>query len=282
MSNIIVMESIRKEFKGQAALRNLTFQVTEGEIFGFLGPSGAGKTTTIKILTAQMLQSGGQVKVLDKNPMENRKKLTENIGVLSDTNGVYERLSVYDNLKFFANIYGIDKKEVWDVMERMGIAEHSKKEAKKLSKGMKQRLMLARCVLHKPRLLFLDEPSSSLDPATTLEVHDLLRKLNSEGTTIFLTTHNMEEADKLCNRVAFLNTGEIVEMGEPESLKLKYANDSFKILLVNEKEPLYVKNNTEGGKKIYELMEAGRVKSIHSEEPNLEKIFLDLTGRNLL
>lgn len=136
-------------------------------------------------------------------------------------------------------------------------------------------------VLHRPKLLFLDEPTSSLDPGTVLEIHKFLRKINHEGTTIFLTTHNMEEADRLCNRVAFLNNGEIVEIGKPEELKLKYASDEIKIKLKDEDKLITVKNNKEGAENIQSWMKNGRVLSIHSSEPSLEEIFLHLTGREL-
>jgi len=161
------------------------------------------------------------------------------------------------------------------------MSEDIKKEAKKLSKGMKQRLMIARAVLHKPKLLFLDEPTSSLDPGTMLEIHRLLRKLNEEGTTIFLTTHNMEEADKLCHRVAFLNAGEIVDIGNPAALKLKYTDDDIKVVLKDKNKEIMLKNNLEGASKIKAWMEEGQLLAIHSMEPSLEKIFLSLTGREL-
>lgn len=141
--------------------------------------------------------------------------------------------------------------------------------------------MLAQAVLHKPKLLFLDEPTSSLDPGTTLEIHRFLRKINEDGTTIFLTTHNMEEADKLCDRVAFLHEGEIVEIGKPEELKLKYSGDGIQVKLKGEDELVTVKNNEEGAEKIKAWMKNGQVLSIHSMEPNLEEIFLHLTGREL-
>jgi ABC-2 type transport system ATP-binding protein len=155
------------------------------------------------------------------------------------------------------------------------------KVGKKLSKGMIQRVMLAQAMVHRPKLLFLDEPTSSLDPGTTLEIHRFLRKINEEGTTIFLTTHNMEEADKLCDRVAFLHEGEIVEIGKPEELKLKYSGDDIQVKLKGEDELINIKNNGEGAEKIEAWMKNGQVLSIHSMEPNLEDIFLHLTGREL-
>ncbi|APH17934.1 ABC transporter ATP-binding protein [Clostridium botulinum] len=281
MEKIISMKNVTKDFKENRALKSLTFSIEEGEIFGFLGPSGAGKTTTIKLLTSQLIPTSDEVKVFGKDVYLNKKEIVKNIGILSDTSGMYDRLSVLDNLMLFADINAVSKKNVLEILDKIGMKDTIKKEVKKLSKGMKQRLMIARAVLHKPKLLFLDEPTSSLDPGTTLEIHKLLRTLNEEGTTIFLTTHNMFEADKLCDRVAFLNDGEIVDMGNPQALKLKYINDDIKVILKDESKEIMVKNNPEGALKIKGWMEKGQLIAIHSMEPSLEKIFLKLTGREL-
>ena len=281
MENIISMKKVRKNFNKSTALKNLNLDIKKGEIFGFLGPSGAGKTTTIKILTSQLIPTSGQVVVLGKEIYVEESKVLKDIGVLTDNSGLYERLTVKDNLMLFANINKLHEKNVDYVLENMKMLDFKNKIVKKLSKGMKQRVMLAIAVLHKPKLLFLDEPTSALDPGTTLEIHRFLRKLNKEGTTIFLTTHNMDEADKLCDRVAFLNEGEIVEIGNPEALKLKYAGDDIQVKLKSENNSVIVKNNKEGAEKIESWMKQGQVLSIHSMEPNLEEIFLHLTGREL-
>ncbi len=281
MKNIISMKNVRKEFKEAIALMNVTFNVEEGEIFGFLGPSGAGKTTIIKLLTSQLIPTSGQVNVFGEDVYNNKKNIFKNIGVLSDNSGIYERLSVGDNLMLYANLYGVPKKNVEEILDKIGMSETIKKQAKKLSKGMKQRLMIARAVLHKPKLLFLDEPTSSLDPGIALEIHRLLRKLNEDGTTIFLTTHNMEEADKLCDRVAFLNGGEIVEIENPKVLKLKYITDDIKVTLKENNKEIMIKNDVESASKIKVWMENEQLLAIHSMEPSLEKIFLNLTGREL-
>jgi ABC-2 type transport system ATP-binding protein len=281
LENIISMKNVTKDFKETRALKNLTFSVNEGEIFGFLGPSGAGKTTTIKLLTSQLIPTYGEVKVFGKEVYANKKDIIKHIGILSDNSGIYERLSVLDNLKLFAEITGAPEENVIEVLKKIGMSESVKKEARKLSKGMKQRLMIARAVLHKPKLLFLDEPTASLDPRTALDIHRLLRSLNKEGTTIFLTTHNMVEADKLCDRVAFLNAGEIVEIGKPEALKLKYTNDDIKVILKDEDKEVMLKNNPQAASRIKAWMEEGKLLAIHSMEPSLEKIFLSLTGREL-
>ncbi|MFQ7002610.1 MAG: AAA family ATPase [Ruthenibacterium lactatiformans] len=162
----------------------------------------------------------------------------------------------------------------------MGLADAGKRVAK-LSKGMRQRLILAMAVLHRPRLLFLDEPTAALDPATTAAIHRLLREMNDGGTTIFLTTHNMEEADRLCARVAFLNEGRIAETGVPAQLKLKYAKDRVRVLL-EDGEALECARNPEAiGALLADLSGRG-IASVHSEEPDLEEIFLQVTGRNLV
>jgi ABC-2 type transport system ATP-binding protein len=281
MNYIIDMENVRKNFKEKTALAGLNVKVKEGEIFGFLGPSGSGKTTTIKLLTSQLIPSAGSVKVFGKEVYANKQHIFDKTGVLSDNSGIYERLTVWDNLALYTDIYGIPEKNIDEILEKVGLAESSKLEARKLSKGMKQRLMLARSVIHKPKLLFLDEPTSALDPGTALEIHKLLRLLNKEGTTIFLTTHNMEEADKLCDRVAFLNNGEIVELGNPSELKLKYITDEIKVILKGSSEKLLLKNTPDTGRKIMEWMNDNTLVSIHSTEPALEQIFLMLTGREL-
>lgn len=281
MSSIISLNKVRKNFKEKTALKEITLDIEEGEIFGLLGPSGAGKTTTIKLMTAQLLPSYGEVKLFGKEAFSNKKFLFDNIGILSDNSGIYEKLSVWDNLMLFAEIKNVSKKNISDILESVDMLQEVKKEAGKLSKGMKQRLMIARAILHKPKLLFLDEPTSSLDPGTALEIHRLLRKLNSEGTTIFLTTHNMEEADKLCDRVGFLNQGEIVELGNPEKLKLKYSSNEIRVILRDKPASIIINNDGDSGMQIKEWIETRKLLSIHSLEPNLETIFLKLTGREL-
>ena len=192
-------------------------EVKRGEIFGYLGPSGAGKTTTLKLLTGQLHSDGGEMVVLGENPFS--PKMKQRIGIMSDMSGLYEKMTVYENLEIFADIYGVERKRerIDEVLAAVELREAKKKKVEKLSRGMKQRLVFARTILHDPELLFLDEPTANLDPTTAQEVRDLIRKLNGRGTTVFLTTHNMEEADELCHRVAFLNRGDIVESGTPRS-----------------------------------------------------------------
>ena len=279
--DILSMQNVSLSFGSTRALDGLSFAVKEGEIFGFLGPSGAGKTTTIKLLTRQLRPGAGEIAVFGAPIARLDSAAYEQIGILSDNSGVYERMSIYENMKLFADLRGLPASRIGEVLEKVGLADAGKRVAKKLSKGMRQRLILAMAVLHRPRLLFLDEPTAALDPATTAASHRLLREMNDGGTTIFLTTHNMEEADRLCARVAFLNEGRIAETGVPAQLKLKYAKDRVRVLL-EDGEALECARNPEAiGALLADLSGRG-IASVHSEEPDLEEIFLQVTGRNLV
>lgn len=278
--NALYMKQVSKQFGDFKALKEVNLEVKEGEIFALLGPSGAGKTTMINLFTAQMAANGGIVKVWDKEVMDNREELFNEMGILTDTSGVYEQLSVYDNLMLFARFFNKRKSDVVQVLEAVDLSECMKKPVCKLSKGMKQRVMIARAVLHKPKILFLDEPTAALDPATTLEIHKLIRALNASGTTIFLTTHDMFEADKLCDKVAFMNEGRIIDMDTPEALKSKYADPTVTVVLTDGSKHI-LKKDEAAGAKISKWLKEGRVETMHTNEPNLEQIFLSLTGKGL-
>ena len=269
--DILSMQNVSLSFGSTRALDGLSFAVKEGEIFGFLGPSGAGKTTTIKLLTRQLRPGAGEIAVFGAPIARLDSAAYEQIGILSDNSGVYERMSVYENMKLFADLRGLPASRIGEVLEKVGLADA----------GKRQRLILAMAVLHRPRLLFLDEPTAALDPATTAAIHRLLREMNDGGTTIFLTTHNMEEADRLCARVAFLNEGRIAETGVPAQLKLKYAKDRVRVLL-EDGEALECARNPEAMGALLADLSGRGIASVHSEEPDLEEIFLQVTGRNLV
>ena len=206
---MIEMSHIVKSYGTQTVLQDVCFDVGTGEIFGLLGPSGAGKTTIINILTNQLDAEGGS-HWIDATPLET--------GLMLDEDGLYTRLNCLDNLNVFADIYGIPHKKSLDALMSVGLGDAAKKAVHALSKGMRQRLALARAILHEPKVLFLDEPTSGLDPATARGIHKLIRNLCQNGATIFLTTHNMEEAVKLCDQVALLHQGIIVEQGSPAGI----------------------------------------------------------------
>ena len=280
---VIQIKDVCKAFDQRQVLNNISLSVEEGEIFGLLGPSGAGKTTLIKMLIGLLSATSGNIAILGK---ELDKKIDESFpsfGMVLDNDGLYDRLNCYDNLELYARIYSISnrKKVINDLLEKVGLIESSKKSVSNLSKGMRQRLSFARAILHSPKIVFLDEPTSGLDPATTLQIHSMMKMLKESGTTIFLTTHDMNEAQKMCDHLALLNEGNIVEEGTPEDICLhhrkkcevniemtngeKYMVDSHDLLTVLQ--TVLDTNN--------------KIRSIHSNEPNLEEVFIELTGRDL-
>jgi len=214
---MIKMNNIVKSFGRQKVLTDVTFEAKGREIFGLLGPSGAGKTTIINILTNQLEPDGGShsigVDILET-------------GLMLDMDGLFVRLSCMDNLNIFAEIYGIPRKKSIEALKNVGLENAAKKPVNALSRGMRQRLALARAVLHEPKALFLDEPTGGLDPVTAQGIHKLIQGLCGNGATVFLTTHNMDEAIKLCGQIALLHKGIIIEKGPPAEICRRY--DSFK------------------------------------------------------
>lgn len=278
---MIKCKNVAKSFDDKAVLKGISFDITEGQIFGLLGPSGAGKTTLIKILTGQLSFDGGEVITLDKEIEKLTGEDKRKIGIMMDQFGVYERLSCSDNLKIYADIYGIQYSKIKEILQYVGLDGAEKRSASKLSKGMEARLRLARVFLHSPKLIFLDEPTSGLDPKSMQAIHKLILDKKKDGCTIFLTTHNMEEAAKLCDKVALLNEGEIVEIGKPSDICLKYNHKKKIILRLTSGEEMELSHDAASAKKIYELMQENTIEAIHSSEPNLETVFLEITGRKL-
>lgn len=278
---LLSLSHISKRFKTELALRDISMALHQGEILGFLGPSGAGKTTTIKIITGQLRQTSGEAKLLGTDSANIDSSIYEKIGVVSDNSGIYGKMTVWQNLAVFARIWQVPRERVEQVLAQVGLAEHKGKPAGKLSKGQTQRLVLARAVLHKPRILFLDEPTSGLDPSTAVAIHRMLLELKEEGMAIFLTTHNMEEATKLCDRVALLHDGEIVEFGSPQEICLKFNRNKRYTVLLQGGEELVLEQNGENIRKIAQWMERDEILRIHSCEPTLETVFLEVTGKDL-
>ena len=281
-TSVIEVRDLVKQFKNQTALNHLDFSVESGEIFGFLGPSGAGKTTTIKILTGQLLASSGETKLLGIATDALTQDIYQEVGIVTDNSGLYENVSVYRNMKFFADLLKVDKKRIDFLLERVGLAQDKKKLARRLSKGMRQRLVLARALLHSAKVLFLDEPTSGLDPATAQAIHKLLKEVQAEGTTIFLTTHNMEEATKLCDRVALLNDGKIVSLDTPRNTCLNFKRERKLEVGLRDKSQVVINQDPAGIAQLNEWLSQDLVETIHSNEPTLEEVFIAKTGRELL
>ena len=272
---MIVVKNVTKKFGQKVALEEISFEVKKGEIFGFLGPSGSGKTTMIKILTGQLNADSGQTELLGKVSEKLTPADLEQIGLVSDTSGFYEKLSLYKNLQAYAKLYGKPNARVDEVLKQVDLYESKNLAAEKLSTGMKQRMFLARALINKPQVLFLDEPTSGLDPTTSKKIHELLLELKEAGTTIFLTTHDMNEATLLCDRLSLLNRGHLIEYGTPASIIQKY-NHEKKVQLTFADE-----THTQIAFEELGQTDLAQVVAIHSCEPTLEEIFIQLTGEKL-
>ena len=269
---MIELRHVTKAFNGRMAVDDISFNISQGQIFGFLGPSGSGKSTTINILTGQLTQDSGQAWVFGKDTRQIGSDDLLDIGIMSDTIGFYERLSIYKNLLFFAKFHHVSTDYLDQLLRRLDLFDDKNKKAIDLSTGMKQRLLLIQAVLHTPKLLFLDEPTSGLDPTLSREVHRLLLELKNKGVTIFLTTHDMTEATEICDEIALLYQGKIIEAGAPQAVIDKYS-DKGKVVI-----------RFQNGKSITVPQEetanylAQHISSIHTSEATLASIFIQLTG----
>ncbi|MBR3056520.1 MAG: ABC transporter ATP-binding protein [Clostridiales bacterium] len=273
--------NISKSFNGKKVLDKITMEARDGEIFGLLGPSGAGKTTLIRVLTGQLQFEEGDAFVMGKSVKELKGKDKKQFGIMMDDFGLYDRLTCYQNLRVFADVYGVNDEDIYEVLKEVRLEGAEKKEASKLSKGMKERLRLARAFLHRPKVLFLDEPTSGLDPQTANEIHDMILKRKNDGCIIFLTTHNMHEAEKLCDRLVLLNDGHIVEEGAPQELCLRYDHQKRIQVVMKDGRTRDYSFDEKSGEEIGRIIGSGNLLTIHSKEPTLETVFMELTGRRL-
>ncbi len=266
------------KFKNNLALDDISFTIYKGEIFGFLGPSGSGKTTTINILTGQIQPNSGDAFIFGKNTQKLSSNQLGDIGLVSDTSGYYEKMTLYNNLLFYSKFHGIPKSRLDNLLKKVGLYESKNKTAEKLSTGMKQRMFLVRALINKPKILFLDEPTSGLDPVTSRTIHNLILELKEAGTTIFLTTHDMNEATLLCDNLALISKGKIVEEGNTHDLIQKYNVDK-RVKICNADDYQKVIKFSDLGEIVSNNLDT--IVSIHSCEPTLEDVFIKVTGGEL-
>ncbi len=223
--NAIEVQNLTRDFNGLRAVDGISFEVQPGEVFGFLGPNGAGKTTTIRMLTGQLRPTAGTARVMGCDVVTQRDALKPQIGVVFEYQNIYERLSARDNLLFAARLYGVPKARIDAVLKQVGLDERANDRSKNYSNGLKQRLLIARALLHEPKVLFLDEPTRGLDPNVARDIRAFVTDLARQGVTVFLTTHYMEEADRLSDRVAILHKGKIVALDTPARLKAAHGGE---------------------------------------------------------
>lgn len=281
MDQAICIKNLNHRFGEKVVLNNISFSVQPGEIFGLLGPSGAGKTTLINILTGQLKATGGSSLLFGKPSADMTGQDYKQLGIMMDDMGLYGRLNCYDNLKFYQMIDGDRSKDIDAILKEVGLSDARRTSVMNLSKGMKNRLAFARALLRTPAILFLDEPTSGLDPTTIESIHQMILQERERGTTIFLTTHNMYEAEKLCDNIALLDRGKILEYGPPSDICRRYNHQKKIHIHLKDGQDVVLEHSAECGAQISAYFAEGRLETIHTTEPNLETIFIELTGRKL-
>lgn len=277
MNKAIIMEHVKKCFGDKTVLKDISFSIQKGEVFGLLGPSGSGKTTIMNILTGQIKKTDGNAYILGCNTDNLTSDIYEGIGMVLDRASLFERLSCYRNLAIFAEIHNIEKKQIHKILEMVNLEDQTKTRAYQLSKGMRQRLAIARALIHKPNILFLDEPTNGLDPSNVQNIHDVILSLRKQGVTVFLTTHKMDEAARLCDNIAIINHGIIMEYGVPSEICRKYNHDNSIDIKLKDGREIKLDNSDEASDTIISLIKNRQIETIHSSEPDLESVFLSVT-----
>jgi ABC-2 type transport system ATP-binding protein len=304
---VVEVSGLTKRYGENLAVDHVNLQVKRGEIFGFLGPNGAGKTTTIRMLTGLTKPTYGTAKVSGRDCVKEGLAVRRRIGVVSETSNLYNEMSAWDNLQFIGGLYGVDKTTRTERAKRLlqAFQLHERRNDRLVgySKGMKRRVRIAAALIHDPEVLFLDEPTSGLDVQSSRIIRALPRELNQQGITVFLTTHYIDEADELCDRVAIIRQGRVVVEGAPEQLKsslqrehivevaLSEGDSDLELFLKNEsvvkdvrkqgdKYHVHTTDSSSVIKRIVEFaIEAGlEIISMNTSEPSLEDVFVEYTG----
>ena len=283
--NNIIAEDLTYHYGDLQAVKGISFTVGKGEVLGFLGPNGAGKTTTVNMLTGQLKPKSGKATLLGMDITRNAQQVKAQIGVCFETANLYEQMSAEENLKLFADLFGVKQPNIGALLEKVGLGGRENERVEGYSKGMKQRLMVARALVSRPRILFLDEPTAGLDPVSSETIRNIILEERERGTTVFLTTHDMLEADKLSDRVAFINQGQIVALDTPHALKQQYGKRALRAEVsvdgrLETRE--IIMDNADTSAAIKDLFEREEVVTVHSEEATLEDIFIRITGRGLV
>jgi len=284
---MIIVKDLKYTYFGSESevLHGLNFEIKKGEIFGFLGPSGSGKSTTQNILIGLLKNYHGSVQIMKKEVSEWGQEFYEHIGVSFEWPNHYLKLTALENLDYFKSLYSHQTHDSMTVLEWVGLKEDANKKVSDFSKGMKVRLSVARSLIHNPEILFLDEPTSGLDPKNARNIKDLILNIRSQGTTVFVTTHNMMLADELCDRVAFITSGKLNLIDTPSILKRKYGKRFVKIEYRDENSNLnceeFSLDDLAGDRFISFLKSTKNIETIHSEESTLDNIFIAVTGEGL-
>jgi ABC-type multidrug transport system ATPase subunit len=281
---VLRARGLRYAYGGLLAVDDVSLDVGEGEVLGVLGPNGAGKSTAIKMLTGQLPPAAGSIEVLGMDLARHRTTIQGRIGVCFEEKNLYATLTGRENLRFFARLFGRTGDGLEALLDRVGLSERADDRVTTYSKGMRQRLMIARTLINDPSVLFLDEPTDGLDPVSARSIRRLIREEAARGVAVLLTTHDMYEADELADRVAFIDRGRILVVDTPGALKLSHGSRSLRVLLrgtddvVEEVLPL---DDGHLPERLQTLLARGEVLTIHTEEATLEDVFVEVAGRGL-
>lgn len=270
---------------GNFAVKDVSFEVKEGEIFGFLGPSGAGKSTTQNILTGLLQLQQGEVSVVGYDVKKISNKMFNQIGMSFEQSNVYSKMTAKENIEFYRKLFDVETREPEELLQLVGLGDKANTRAGEFSKGMKHRLTFVRSMINNPKLWFLDEPTTGLDPAIASDIKDIIKAENKKGVTIFLTTHNMHIADELCDRVAFIVNGEIKLIDSPRNLKLQYGEKFVEVEYMKDGNSVKETFSTvlkEDKIRLQEVIDKYEIETMHTKEATLEEIFIKVTGRGLV
>lgn len=284
MSDIIVTENLTKNYGKVKAVQNLNLNIHSGEVFGFLGPNGAGKTTTIHMLTTLTKPTSGRALVNGFDVVTQSNKVKQEFGIAQQHMSLDRDLNVIENMELHARMHHIGgaerKQRIEELLEFVGLTEYADRMVMTLSGGLKKRAMIVRALVHRPKILFLDEPTVGLDAQTRRKIWELIRKLNRDGTSIFLTTHYIEEAEALCNRVGVLHQGKLVTVGEPLELRKKLGMFTVETLCADLGAQYNYFPDEQAAKKYVQMLPQN-LKTIIIRESNLEDVFVELTGQKV-
>ena len=312
MKNMIEVKKLKKNYGNFTAVDEIEFEVYRGEIFGFLGPNGAGKTTTQRMLTSLLTPTGGSIRIDQKDITQYTREVKSIVGMVPEESNVYNELTAWDNLMFTGQLYRIPRKErkknAQELLELFGLWDKKNIKVENYSKGMKRRLSIAMGVIHQPQILFLDEPTPGLDPQSARTIRELIKDLNKNGCTIFLTTHQIEEANQLCDRIAIIDHGRIAVIDSPENLKTRikgvqsveisleatttqksskeYRSDFSQlpgvrnVIKIGDKWRLYTDDPTNLLSTLFKYAEnnQARIITLNTLTPSLEEVYLDIIG----
>nr|WP_330361425.1 ABC transporter ATP-binding protein [Butyrivibrio sp. AE3009] len=281
---VIDVQNVNFSYSKTPFLKDISFSVNKGEIFGFLGPSGAGKSTLQKVLTGICTNYEGSATILGVESKDHSKDFYEKIGVDFEFPSLFEKLTARENLKYFASLYSGEKRDIDELLREVGLYEHADKKVSAFSKGMKSRLNFIKSLVHDPEVLFLDEPTSGLDPNNSKIMKDLIRKEKEKGKTIILTTHNMQDATELCDRVVFIVNGQMKALDTPHNFIMSRGAVRVTYTYLEngvERTVSTILSNISCDEILRKLIEENRITSIHSAEPTLNDIFIEITGTHL-